>query len=43
VKRLRIVAAIVAVVTAMAAWSWTSLRADRAAQVKAHTVLAFTY
>ena len=41
-KRLRIVAAIVAVVTATAAWSWASLRAQRAAQVKAHTVFAFT-
>ena len=39
----RIVAAVVVVaaLTATAAWSWASLRANRAAQVKAHTVFAF--
>ncbi|MCE5246400.1 MAG: hypothetical protein ABFD65_16745 [Candidatus Polarisedimenticolia bacterium] len=42
-KRWQIVAAVVvvAVLTATAAWSWASLRAQRAAQVKAHTVFAF--
>ena len=34
---------VVVVLAATAAWSWASLREDRAAQVKAHTVLAFTY
>ena len=40
----RIVAAVVVVaaLAATAAWSWASLREDRAAQVKAHTVFAFT-
>ena len=46
-KRIRwwqIVAAVVvvAVLAATAAWSWAGLREERAAQVKAHTVLAFT-
>ena len=40
----RIVAVVVVVVVlaAMAAWSWMILREERAAQVKAHTVFAFT-
>ena len=33
---------VVGVLTATAAWSWASLREDRATQVKAHSVFAFT-
>ena len=45
IRRWQIAAVVVfaaAVLTAMAAWSWTVLREERAAQVKAHTVFAFT-
>ena len=45
IRRWQIVAVVVlaaGVVTATAALSWTMLREERAAQVKAHTVLAFT-
>jgi len=40
IRRWHVVALVA--VAATAAWSWASLREERAAQVKAHTVLAFT-
>jgi len=45
IRRWQIAAVVVlaaTVLTATAAWSWASLREERAAQVKAHSIFAFT-